>query len=76
MCFSGLRSLNEEKKMAGGKGTRVAYQVIRETIPYLEEDRQLSIDIENMVGLIRSGKLIRVVEKTVGELELARKSIK
>ena len=64
--------LNEEKKMAGGKGTRVAYQVIRETIPYLEEDRQLSIDIENMVGLIRSGKLIRAVEKVVGELELAR----
>jgi histidine ammonia-lyase len=65
--------LNEEKIMAGGKGTRIAYQVIRETIPYLEEDRQLSIDIENMVGLIRSGKLIRAVEKVVGELELARK---
>jgi histidine ammonia-lyase len=66
--------LNEEKIMAGGKGTRIAYQVIRETIPYLEEDRQLSIDIENMVGLIRSGKLIRAVEKVVGKLELARKS--
>ena len=58
--------------MAGGRGTRIAYQAIRETIPYLEEDRQLSIDVENMVDLIRSGKLINVVEKTVGELELNR----
>jgi hypothetical protein len=33
----------------------------------------LSIDIENMVDLIRSGKLINVVEKAVGELKLARK---
>jgi histidine ammonia-lyase len=65
--------LTEEKKMAGGRGTRLAYQVIRESIPYLEEDRQLSLDIENMVDLIRSGKLINVVEKAVGELKLARK---
>jgi histidine ammonia-lyase len=64
--------LTEQNKMEGGRGTRVAYQVIRETIPYLEEDRQLSIDIQNMVALIRSNELIDAVEKAVGELELSR----
>mgnify|MGYP001812577018 CR=1 FL=1 len=64
--------LTEDKKMSGGKGPRVAYQVIRETIPYLEEDRQLSIDIENMVDLIRSGKPVHAVEKAVGTLDLKR----
>ncbi len=62
--------LTEEKKMEGGKGTRVAYQVIRETISYLEEDRELSIDMEKMVTLIRSKKLLHAVEKAVGELDL------
>ncbi len=64
--------LTEENKMEGGRGTRVAYRVIRETIPYLEEDRELAVDIGNMVALIRSGKIIAEVEKVVGELELTR----
>ena len=73
LCAAQAHDLLTEKiKMTGGKGTRVAYRVIREAIPYLEEDRQLSIDIENMVALIRSGKLIHAVEKAVGELELTR----
>ena len=64
--------LTEEKKMKGGRGTRTAYQVIRESISYLEEDRELSVDIEKMVALIRSGKLICAVEKAVGKLDLTR----
>jgi histidine ammonia-lyase len=62
--------LTEKKKMQGGQGTRVAYQVIRDTIPYLDEDRELSIDMQKMVTLIRSKKLIHAVEKAVGELDL------
>ena len=62
--------LTEKKKMEGGKGTRMAYQIIRETIPYLEEDRELSLDMEKMVTLIRSKKLLHAVEKAVGELDL------
>jgi histidine ammonia-lyase len=64
--------LTEEKKMEGGKGTRVAYRVIRETISYLAEDRELAVDIGNMVALIRSGKIIAEVEKVVGKLDLTR----
>ena len=64
--------LTEERKMQAGRGTRVAYRVIRETIPYLKEDRELSIDIEKMVNLIRSQKILGEVEAAVGELDLSR----
>ncbi len=63
--------LTEKKKLMGGQGTRVAYRVIRERISYLEEDRVLSIDIQNAVALIRSGKIVGEVEKAVGPLDLA-----
>ncbi len=64
--------ITEEKKMVGGKGTRLAYQVIRDKVPFLAEDRELSLDIEKIVALIRSGKIIRVVEKALGKLDLTR----
>ena len=52
-----------------GEGTLKAYQVIRQTIPPLEKDRILSNDIMAMKDLIRSGKILAAVEKSVGELK-------
>ena len=62
--------LTEKKKIAWGRGTREAYRVIREHVDYLAEDRELGQDIENMVALIRTGKIIHAAEEAVGELEL------
>ena len=62
--------LTEVKKTAWGKGTQEAYRVIREHVAYLEEDRELGADIENMVALIRTGNIIHAVETAVGNLEL------
>jgi histidine ammonia-lyase len=62
--------LTETKKIAWGKGTQEAYRVIREHVTYLEKDRELGSDIENMVALIRTGKIIHAVENAVGELAL------
>lgn len=42
-----------------GIGTKKAYDVIREIIPKLEEDRAMYVDIEQSVKLVRSGKLVR-----------------
>ena len=55
--------------MVGGQGTRAAYRVIREHIPYLDKDRELYVDIEAMVAILRSGELVRAVESMVGEIE-------
>jgi histidine ammonia-lyase len=52
-----------------GAGTLEAYRVIRNAVPHLETDRPLSKDIEAMRELIRSGKILRAVEKKVGQLK-------
>jgi histidine ammonia-lyase len=64
-----LDLLAADKPYKPGEGIHEAYKVIREHIPYLEEDRVLSKDIETMVSLIRSGAIIRQVEGAVGELK-------
>jgi len=61
--------LPQSKVYAPGEGTREAYRTIREKIPHLRKDRILSRDMESMVGLIKSGRIIDQVEKAVGALK-------
>ena len=51
-----------------GEGTLLAYKVIRDSVPNLETDRILAADIEAVKTLIRSGKILKAVEKKVGPL--------
>lgn len=51
-----------------GKGTTPAYNLIRESITPLEEDRIMYVDINKASELITSGKLVQSVEKIIGEL--------
>jgi histidine ammonia-lyase len=67
----GYDLVNRKRPMRGGAGTRVAYDLIRQKIPYLEEDRVLADDINAMVALIRSGELLAAVEDAVGALALS-----
>ena len=43
-----------------GKGTANAYKLIRKFVPTIKEDRIFSMDIENIVNLIRTGRIVRV----------------
>ncbi|HDQ35177.1 MAG TPA: histidine ammonia-lyase [Chloroflexi bacterium] len=45
-----------------GKGTRAAYDCLREHVPFLEHDRTLSPLIEAARALIASGELVETVE--------------
>jgi histidine ammonia-lyase len=54
--------------MKPGEGTLAAYKVIRKEIPHLERDRTLYKDIQAMVERLRSGDIVRAVEKHVGSL--------
>jgi len=49
-----------------GKGTSIAYSMIRKRVPVLKEDRVLCKDVEAMVELIRSGELVEAVERALG----------
>ena len=51
-----------------GKGTSVAYDVIRKYVKHLEEDRPLYDDHNNMAEVLRSGELLDAVEDVVGKL--------
>ena len=51
-----------------GKGSLQAYEAIRATVPHLDNDRLLSSDIAAIRELIRSGRLLKRVEKAVGPL--------
>ncbi|AYO29757.1 MAG: histidine ammonia-lyase [Thermoanaerobacteraceae bacterium] len=52
-----------------GKGTLAAYEAVREKVPTIVADRPLSDDVRILAGLIKSGELVRRVEKVVGTLE-------
>lgn len=54
--------------MKSGEGTLAAYKVIREAVAHLDNDRILSQDIETIMRLMRSGRIIKEVERVVGTL--------
>jgi histidine ammonia-lyase len=51
-----------------GKGTAVAHRLVRQRVPHLREDRNLSEDIAAVRALVVSGELVRAVEAEIGTL--------
>lgn len=52
-----------------GRGTEVAYKLIRKEIEHLDEDRVMYIDINKASRLVDSGTLVKEVEDKIGEIE-------
>jgi len=55
-----------------GKGTRVAYDLIRSKVPALKDDRVLHPDIEAIRKMVEDCTILDAVEAAVGPLKLAR----
>ena len=55
-----------------GRGTGVAYDLIRTKVPRLVDDRVLWPDIEEIRKLVESNAIVDAVEKELGPLALAR----
>ena len=51
-----------------GIGTKAAYELVREEVEKLVDDRPLYDDINRCEYLISSGKLVEIVESVVGEI--------
>jgi len=64
----GAQAMDLFTNMKPGEGTLLAYKIIRDEVPHLEKDRIISKDIETMVHLMRSGKILKEIERVVGKL--------
>ncbi len=60
--------LIRERPYRAGRGTRVAYEIIRADIPFMTSDRELYLDIEKMVSIMRAGEIVEQVENAVGKI--------
>jgi histidine ammonia-lyase len=56
-------------KLKPAAGVKVAYDVIRESVPYAQVDRVFARDVEKIREMITSGKILQAVTKSVGDLE-------
>jgi histidine ammonia-lyase len=62
------QALDFRAPLTYGKGTAVAHRVVRQRLPHLREDRNVSEDIAAARALVVSGELVRTVEAEIGTL--------
>ncbi len=67
--MAGAQALDIRKPVKPGKGVQAAYDVVREHVERLEEDRPLFNDINDLSAVVRSGEVLREVEKAIGRLK-------
>lgn len=56
------------RKRKRGRGTEKALSVLRDVVPFIEKDTNLSLYIEKIRNLLTSETLIKEVEKEIGEI--------
>jgi histidine ammonia-lyase len=64
----GCQAVDLLTKGRPGQGTEAAHRACREAVPVLDRDREIGADIERMLELVRSGRVVRDVEAAVGAL--------
>jgi histidine ammonia-lyase len=60
---------NLDKSGLLGKGTVIAYQKIREVVPFIKIDRPIYPHLETLQNLIENNMILDEVEKEIGQLE-------
>ncbi len=66
----GAQALDFRQPKQPGQGVAAAYEVIRQRVPFMENDRALYPDIEQVGELVRSHELLNAVETALGPLSL------
>jgi histidine ammonia-lyase len=59
------QAIEHHKPLKCGTGTQAAYEIIRKSIPPLNNDRLLKEDIDKAIGLVKDGIILKNVEKKV-----------
>ena len=63
--LAAVQALDLSDNQGLGLGTRKAYGLLREHVPFLEKDRVLNLEIEKTASLIREGKTVQEVEHEI-----------
>ncbi len=68
--YCAAQAFDFRKPLKPGRGTRVAYDVIRQHVKFLEKDRVLYPDVNKIADLVRNCTILDAVEAEIGELPL------
>ena len=60
-AMHGAQAVDLRGKPVLGRVTTPVYEALRQEVPFLSEDRNLSIDIEKAYRFIKDGKLDQVI---------------
>ena len=67
LCAAQAIDFSDVKKL--GKGTKVAYDVVRSHVSKVEEDRVMNVDFNKIYDIIKSNQIVKEVESVLGELK-------
>ncbi|NLD26095.1 MAG: histidine ammonia-lyase, partial [Acholeplasmataceae bacterium] len=67
--FAACQALDLRSPKELGKGTKVAYNLIRGYLPFIENDEIMYPYLNKAEALVRSGVLVKKVEAAIGRLE-------
>ncbi len=68
MCAA--QALDFRRPLKGGRGSEIAYKIVRNKVTRLIDDRPLYPDMDKLTEVVRGGSIVTAVEKEVGELKL------
>jgi histidine ammonia-lyase len=68
--MAAAQAMDFRRPLQPGKGTGVAYRVIREKVTHLDDDRVLYPDINAIAEMVRKSVILNAVEQEVGPLQL------
>ncbi|PLX30598.1 MAG: histidine ammonia-lyase [Ignavibacteria bacterium] len=67
--LTAAQALDFHTPLDKGCGTRIAYDVIRERVTHLDEDRLLYEDVRKVADLVQKNTILEHIERKIGALE-------
>ncbi len=67
--MAAAQAFDFKKPLRAGKGTQIAYNVIRKYVKRLDEDRPIFKDIDVLTRMVKSGEILDEVENIIGPLK-------
>jgi len=67
--IAACQAVDHRRPLKAGPAAEAVYKLVRKHVAFMEEDRPTQYDINRTMELVKSGEVLAVAEKAVGELE-------